>query len=124
MSISTVQKGNFSEISEESMSTIKNIVNCLPKTYHSRNNRNNFLFKDEIIQNNSIEKSNVFTKDKYIKKSSNQIFFDTASNCSSCSSSCSGKMENISKYFGKQNYNYSNVKNKSKLINKYFIIFA
>lgn len=114
MSLSTIQqKEKFSEISEESMSTIKNIVNCLPKTHRSRNDRNNFLFREELSQNSSIEQNNVFSKENHLK-SGNKFYMDSFSNNSSCSSSCSGKMENISKCFGKQNLNYSNVKYKSK----------
>ncbi len=109
-----------SEISNTSMSTIKNIVSCLPKSSLSRNKKHTYLFNQDIFakcSNNGNE--NYFTQEG--EKKNNFYFSENFSNCSSCSSTSSAQKNNVTNMFGQQDYNYSAVADKSK--SKFFLTF-
>lgn len=116
------QPEKFSEISDESMNTIKNIISCLPKSSYSRNNRNTFIFKGESNSNAPPSNKNIKFRDNNMGKNrTNKFYMDSYSNTSSCSSNNS-QMDNISNLLGNQNLNYSKVASKSKFI--YITIYS
>lgn len=117
MSISSIHQSEMNEKqSETSMTTIKEIITCLPKPILTRNKRNSFLFTEDYNNYTSHSTSSNLpnknlTQEK--RRGSNKFYMDSYSYNSSCSSSCSGQIDNISKIVGQQDYNYQTISNKS-----------
>ena len=105
---------------DSSMSTIRDIITCLPKSSLSRNNKRTSLYPNEDSQNNvSTAEQKRMTCDlqNSSAKKKNMCYTDTNSIYSSTSSSNSSQMQNLTQIIGTTKYNYSQIASKSKIFN-------
>lgn len=101
-----------------SMSTLKEIVECIPKTnYISRNKRQGIMFsKAENSNTCSTSEQKTINNERPKIKSKINILSKSLTNYSTSFSSNSSNIQNLTQIVGNNKINYSSIANKCNLI--------